>query len=266
MTTDVERFLQRFAAFGAKPAVETYLALFHPDATLFDSGMQRPITVPEIPEHIEGILKLVPDFEMTPERWRFRGGTLFVEARNEASLGEKRLRWRSVYCVDLRGSFVIRGRRYYDRQPLYSLVAPNLPSLPPFHVSLQSTPPLVADAPQNVEAFVESYSGCWRWRAPQELQQLYREDGCMWSPGLERPLARAELPSYYESLLRLIPDLVLELETWAGDEDLVFLEWRARGTVGGRALQFGLADRLDLGAGLILNGRAYFDTLALLVG
>ena len=48
------RFLERFRAFGAQPDVARYLALFHPDATLFDSGMQRPITVPEIPEHIEG--------------------------------------------------------------------------------------------------------------------------------------------------------------------------------------------------------------------
>ena len=35
-----------------QPSVASYLALFHPDATLFDSGMERPITVPEIAEHI----------------------------------------------------------------------------------------------------------------------------------------------------------------------------------------------------------------------
>ena len=52
--------------------------------------MPRPITVPEIPEHIEGILKLVPDFEMTPERWRFREPTIFVEAHNQASFGKRR--------------------------------------------------------------------------------------------------------------------------------------------------------------------------------
>ena len=57
---DADRFLERFRAFGAQPDVARYLALFHPDATLFDSGMERPITVPEIPEHIEAILKLVP--------------------------------------------------------------------------------------------------------------------------------------------------------------------------------------------------------------
>jgi hypothetical protein len=124
------RFLERFARFGSAPSVETYLPLFHPRATLFDSGMARPIAVPEIPEHIEAILKVVPDFRMTPERWRRRDATLFVEASNEATLAGRRARWPSVYCMDLRGDRVIRGRRYYDRQPLYAHLNPDLPALP----------------------------------------------------------------------------------------------------------------------------------------
>jgi hypothetical protein len=126
----LERFLARFAAFGASPAVSSYLALFHPDATLFDSGMPQPIRVPEIPEHIEAILRLVPDFRMTPERWRERDGTLFVEARNQATLNGAALAWRSVYCMDLAGDRVMRGRRYYDRRPLFAALNPDLPALP----------------------------------------------------------------------------------------------------------------------------------------
>jgi len=184
---DADRFLERFRAFGARPDVARYLALFHPDATLFDSGMERPITVPEIPEHIEGILKLAPDFRMTPERWRLRGVTIFVEAHNQATLGDRRVEWPSVYVIDLRGDQVIRGRRYYDRRPLVSRVFPGIRS----------------DAPAT-------------------------------------------------------PDLDLELLGWAGDGALRFLEWRARGSVGGKPIAFGIAERLDHGA-----ARTYFDTLAL---
>ncbi len=36
MPHDVDGFLTRFRAFGAAPGVDTYLPLFHPDATLFD--------------------------------------------------------------------------------------------------------------------------------------------------------------------------------------------------------------------------------------
>lgn len=126
----VARFLERFRRFGAAPGVETYLALFHPKATLFDSGMPRPLTVPEIPEHIEGILKLVPDFRMTPERWRFREPTIFVEAHNQATLAGARVEWASVYCIDLRGDQVIRGRRYYDRRPLFARLSPEIAKRP----------------------------------------------------------------------------------------------------------------------------------------
>jgi len=127
---DVDRFLERFFRFGAAPSVAHYLDLFDPEATLFDSGMPRPIRVPEIPEHIGGILRLVPDFRMTPERWRARGTTLFVEASNQASLGGRPLRWHSVYCMDLAGDHVLRGRRYYDRRPLFATLNPALPALP----------------------------------------------------------------------------------------------------------------------------------------
>ena len=128
---DVPAFLDRFRSFGAAPGVETYLPLFHPDASLYDSGMERPIGVPEIPEHIGAILNLVPDFRMTPERWRERDGTLFVEALNRATLGGTPVRWDSVYCMDLRGDRVVRGRRYYDRRPLFARLNPDVPALVP---------------------------------------------------------------------------------------------------------------------------------------
>jgi hypothetical protein len=187
MQPDADRFLERFRHFGAQPDVARYLALFHPDATLFDSGMERPITVPEIPEHIEAILKLAPDFRMTPQRWRLRDATIFVEAHNQATLRDAHVEWPSVYVIDLRGSHVIRGRRYYDRRPLVSRVFPGVPK---------------------------------------------------------------EAPA--------MPHLELELLGWAGDEELRFLEWRARGSVDGKPIAFGLAERIDRS-----DARLYFDTLAL---
>ena len=129
METGAAAFLDRFRAFGSAPSTATYLPLFDPEATLFDSGMGEPIRVTEIPEHIEAVLRLVPDFRMTPERWRERDGTLFVEASNTATLAGSPMRWDSVYCVDLRGARVIRGRRYYDRRPLYARLNPDLPAV-----------------------------------------------------------------------------------------------------------------------------------------
>jgi hypothetical protein len=130
MSGDVERFVARFERFGAAPSVGRYLALFYPDATLFDSGMERPLVVAEIPAHIEGILRLVPDFRMTPQRFRFRAPTLFVEARNRATLAGAPIEWPSIYCIDLKGDHVFRGRRYYDRRPLFARLSAEIAERP----------------------------------------------------------------------------------------------------------------------------------------
>ena len=265
MSPDLDGFLARFFAFGAAPSIETYLPLFHPDATLFDSGMPRPLTVPEIPVHIAATLQLLADFRMTPERWRLGGRTCFVEARNEAIVAGAPAFWRSVYCVDLEGDRVIRGRRYYDRQPLFARLAPNVPSLPAPQVEREpepAEPP--APASDSTAELLAACADCWKRGAPWELARQYREDAAMFSPGFERPLGRAELASYYRGLMRALPDLSLELQSSAGDAALAFAEWRARVTVNGRERVFGVADRFDLAAGRILSARAYFDSLALL--
>lgn len=225
-SAEIERFLALFRRFGATPCVDFYLAFFDPEATLFDSGMPRPITVPEIPEHIEGILKLVPDFEMTPERWRFREPTIFVEAHNQASFGKELAEWPSVYCIDLRGDRVIRGRRYYDRHPLFARLSPELAAKPAFVVGA----PLAIDAPvTDAEALAKH---CETRAA--ERASSFGIDG-----------------------------LAMQLATFAGDDSLAFLEWIATGETKGQPLRFGVADRYDLAAGRVTSSRAYFDSLPL---
>jgi hypothetical protein len=221
---EIDRFLVKFGHFGAEPSVASYLALFHPDATLFDSGMERPITVPEIPAHIEGILKLAQGFRMTPLRWRFREPTIFVEAHNRATLAGHPVEWPSVYAIDLAGDQVIRGRRYYDRAPLVAKVLPGGPAprppveAPPIRGSFAGAGELVAACAQHAAARAAAFG---------------------------------------------VADLRVEIETWAGDEALVFVEWSASGSRGGHPLRFGFTDRVDLVAGAPKDARAYYDTLAL---
>jgi hypothetical protein len=261
--SDLDSFLDRFFAFGDKPSVETYMPLFDPRATLFDAGMERPITVPEIPDHIAGILALVPGFRMTPERWRERNGTVFVEARNQASLGGSEARWRSVYCVDLEGDRVIRGRRYYDRRSLYARLGPGVPSLPEYTPEADEAPD-PADPLTGPEEIMLRFGEAWTSDSGAALQRLFREDGTLSSPDVGRPIARDELAHYRADLRQRLPELRLELLCWAGDDVLAFGEWRMSGRTHGRTIQVGVVDRLDLAAGLVLSARAYFDTLDLL--
>lgn len=245
---DVDAFLRRFHRFGATPSVETYLALFHPDATLFDDGMERPLTVDEIPAHIEGVLAMAPGFRMTPERWRAHGAALFVEARNHAAPGGAPVAWRAVYRIDLRGDQVIRGRRYFDRAALLAHLMPD--ARPPAWTVPAAG--VDAEAPQPAaSAFVEACAQAWANRRPATLAAHYRDDGALHTP-VSAPLGRASVAAFYE---RLAP-LALTPRAWAGDDELLFIEWEGqRGFAG--------VERVDRRDGLVLSGRLYCDSLAL---
>jgi hypothetical protein len=245
---DVDGFLRRFNRFGATPSVETYLALFQPDATLFDDGMERPLTVEEIPAHIEGVLAMAPGFQMTPERWRVRDAALFVEARNLAAPGGAPIAWRAVYRVDLRGDQVIRGRRYFDRAALLAHLMPD--ALPPAWTVEAAA--VEAEAPLAGAAdFVDACANAWAGGRPQAIAAHYRDDGALHTP-VTAPLARASLAAFYQ---RLAP-LALRPRAWAGDDGLLFIEWEGR-------RGFACVERFDRRDGLVLSGRLYCDSLAL---
>ena len=262
MGRDGERFLERFAAFGAAPGRESYLALFHPEATLQDAGMERPLTVPEIPEHIEGILALVPDFRMTPERWREREGTVFLEARNRATLAGSEMRWRSIYCVDLEGDLVIRGRRYYDRRPLFARLDPDLPALSAFEPVPEESGP-VAEPLGGAREIVHAAARAWTRDDPRDWLRLFREDATLVAPVLPRPISREELRSHHRAVRAALGAPDLELLQWAGDGSLAFAELRLCAERAGVPLALDLAVRFDLAGGLVLASRVYLDTLEL---
>jgi hypothetical protein len=51
---------------------------------------------------------------------------------------------------------------------------------------------------------------------------------------------------------------------WAGDEDALYVEWHAHGTLAGKSLQLNLVDRFKFVEGRVIYGQAYFDTVTLL--
>ncbi|MEN8162287.1 MAG: nuclear transport factor 2 family protein, partial [Myxococcota bacterium] len=165
--SDAERalFLKRFEHFGSAASVESYLALFHPEAELFDDGMERPIGVAEIPEHIRGVLALVRGFRMQPERWRARGKHVMVEAYNDGEVAGRPVSWRAVYRIELEGSLVRKGRRYFDRAALLAGLDPNTPNVTPRLVP--EAPPARAPAgavrgrPLSPADFVSACANAW---------------------------------------------------------------------------------------------------------
>jgi limonene-1,2-epoxide hydrolase len=263
---DVAAFLERFVRFGAAPSVESYTALFHRDATLFDDGMERPITLPEIPAHIQATLALIPGFVMTPERWRVGGPAVFVEARNEAKIAGERAAWRSVYRVELEGSKVLRGRRFFDRAPLLARLDPRLPRLPEFPLGAGETAEPAtagADCAAGAEELAARCADAWREGRPEKLAALFREDGALLAPGLPRPVGGAEIARWYRWLHERLGGARLSVRRFAGDASLAFVEWEGQVPAPRGPYALGLVERFDLAGGRVLAARAYFDAAAL---
>ena len=263
----VASFLARFFRFGAEPGVETYMPLFHPDVTLFDDGMERPVGYGEIPASITATLALAQGFRMVPERWRHRDGVVFVEARNEATIFGTPCRWQSVYRVHLDGDRVIDGRRYYDRAPLLATFDPATPRLPSLAGSAAaSTVESLACLERGVapQELVELCARSWENGDWRELAAAFREDATWHAPGLDGPLGRDGVAGYRARFALLLGGAVPQVRAWAGDDTLVMIEWRAdASTLAGGTYALGMVERFDLVAGRVLAARTYLDAASL---
>ena len=117
---DPEGFVARFAKFGEAPTVERYVHLFTDDGTVQHPGMPRPLVGQEIQDFISGVLSAMPDFKLRPSGWGARDDIVFVEAQSAGSLGDRFASWPAIYCVQLRGDQVVRGRSFYDRADVFA--------------------------------------------------------------------------------------------------------------------------------------------------
>ena len=262
-------FLKRFERFGSAPSVETYLALFHPEGRLYDEGMERPIGVSEIPAHIAGVLALVRDFRMHIERWRARDARVFVEAHNSGEVAGMPVAWRAVYRIELEGSLVRDGRRYFDRAPLLARLDPTTPTLDAAHAPHERggpvPPPRGAVAAREVAPgeIVGECTRAWREDRPEAIAELFREDGSLLAPGLPGPVGGGGIAAYYRRLAALLGGARLAPRSWAGDGSLLFVEWQADVPTPNGVYALGLVDRFDLVRGRVLAARSYFESVAL---
>jgi ketosteroid isomerase-like protein len=267
--SNVEQWVEKFRGFGEQPSAARYVALFDPQGTVFDSGMERPLRVIEMAPHMEGILKLMPDLHITVARWRAQADTVFVEAHNTATIAGQRMLWDAVYCVTLREGRVIRGRRYYDRAPLLARVSPTIPTLPLYDPISDRELEQVTNAEESTPSvslaeFLERYGQLWQHPQPRQFAAFYHPHGRMWNPGMSRPIRKAEILGYYAFLLSSIPDLRMQKLAWAGDQHVLYVEWQASGHFAGEPFQLNVVDCFEFIEGRVIYGTAYFDTVALL--
>jgi hypothetical protein len=70
--------------------------------------------------------------------------------------------------------------------------------------------------------------------------------------------------AFWRRLFTLIPDLRGEVISWAHREDVVFIEVRLHGTLGGRPIEWVSVDRILLDSGKVRQRVANFNPLPLI--
>lgn len=265
-----ESALARFRAFGAAPSVARYLDLFDPDGSVQHPGMPQPLHGGAIGEFIDAALKAVLDFTMTPVRWCAHNDTMFVEARNAGTIGNRRVVWPSIYRLILRAGRVLDGRAFYDRAAVLAHTDASLAgrrdephtTVLDDVVADNSRATHVDDA-RVVTDFVRPYENAWSQPRAELFAQFYRPDGTMIEPLMRRPVGQSEIAPHYRTLLSQFPDLRLILQRWAYRPGMLFAEWTAAITVHDQPVRIGRADRFSLDGTQIRQRAGYIDSLSL---
>jgi ketosteroid isomerase-like protein len=96
------------------------------------------------------------------------------------------------------------------------------------------------------------------------FEPWFQEDVRMIQPSV-RPIVgkRAFREEFARPLFELVPDLHGIVENWASSGDLVYIELRLEGTVGGRPFTMHSCDRIKLRDGKAIERFAYLDATPL---
>ena len=124
--SDQEMFVQRFQEAWRSPRGR-FVELFHADGRLLQQGMERFLTRNEIPEHIEGTLKLMPDIAQKIKLWVASGDHVFIEWTGLGTvLGRKHIEWDGASRFTLKDGLIMEEVAYYDTFPLRVIADPSL--------------------------------------------------------------------------------------------------------------------------------------------
>lgn len=107
--------------------------------------------------------------------------------------------------------------------------------------------------------FVARFERAWTTRTTEALATLLHPDVRLVQP-LSRPLlGRDAALRSLASFIAVTPDLRITLRRWSGDGAILFIEFSFHGSVGGRAIQLDIVDRVELVDGLVRDRTAYFN-------
>jgi ketosteroid isomerase-like protein len=124
----------------------------------------------------------------------------------------------------------------------------------------------LAPTPAQLEAaqdLVARFAARWDRPDADSLRDLMHPDTQNLIPPMTSPGDREAVVELFRGVLRMLPDMRLEVIRWAPTGDSVMIEWRATATVAGQVLSWTGVDRFGIRGDRMYEGHVYWDTRAL---
>lgn len=119
--TDQKDFVKKFQHAWRDP-IARFASLFHPEGTLFQQGMERPLKRDEITAHVSRVLTLMPDQRIEVKRWGANRDDVFIEWSASATLRGQAIEWSGASRFTLRDGLILEEIAYFDTLPLRAIV------------------------------------------------------------------------------------------------------------------------------------------------
>jgi ketosteroid isomerase-like protein len=116
----------------------------------------------------------------------------------------------------------------------------------------------------EAEQFVAKFADFWRHPSPQRLPDLLHPDVVLVQPLAPRTIGIEAAEAQFRRFFCSLPGLTADVDHWRGDDDIVFIEFRLRATIGHDVLEWPNVNRLQLRDGKGIERITYFDPLAVL--
>ena len=113
----------------------------------------------------------------------------------------------------------------------------------------------------DIPDFIRRYVAAWASRKDGAMAELWDPDGELHHPALSAPIPGSLVPANNDNTKRQIPEFEWSLLDWAAQDDVVFLHWRNRATIGGERYEWTGVDRMELRDDRIVREDVYFDTI-----
>ena len=104
-----------------------------------------------------------------------------------------------------------------------------------------------------------------RWNKPDadSLRDLMHRDTQNLIPPMAKPGDREAVVEHFRGVLKMLPDLRVEVIRWAPTGDAVMVEWRATAKLAGQALSWTGVDRFNIRGDRMYEANVYWDTRGL---